>query len=61
MIRSADIYFSDLNEKGRAKVLWAAKVDDPKEMNWDMDILPITVFEIQHDDVSDMEEVEYYE
>lgn len=34
-------YFNDLNEAAQKVMLESAGIDDPKEMNWDMDILPI--------------------
>ncbi len=34
-----EIYFSDLNEDAQKELLEAVKIEDPREMNWD--ILPI--------------------
>lgn len=39
--REVDLYFNNLNERGKKKALEAAGVNDPKEMNWDIDIFPI--------------------
>ena len=36
-----DIYFSDLNEDAQKRLLEAVGVSSPKEMNWDMDIVPM--------------------
>lgn len=51
MLRQAEIYFNDLNERGKKKLLEAAGINDPKENNWDMDILPIAIcdFEVEED------------
>ena len=49
-IKTVELYFSDLNEKGQKKLLDAAGVEEPSEMNWDMDILPITAFEMEIED-----------
>jgi len=40
------IYFSDLNKDAQSRILKATGVDDPKEMNWDMDILPLAYYPI---------------
>ena len=39
-----NIYFSDLNEDAQRRLLEAIGESDPKEMNWDMDIIPIAVY-----------------
>lgn len=39
------IYFSDLNSDAQKRLLETVEASDPKEYNWDMDILPLaTVF-----------------
>ena len=35
------IYFNDLNEEAQAALMEAIGIDDPKEMNWDIDIVPL--------------------
>ena len=40
-----EIYFSDLNEKAQKELLEFVGESDPKEMNWDLDILPIAIYE----------------
>lgn len=35
------IYFSDLTEEAQQRVLAAAGIQDPKEANWDSDIVPL--------------------
>ena len=47
MLKTAEIFFSDLNEKGQKKLLEAAGVDSPKEMNWDIDMCPISIYEVE--------------
>lgn len=47
MTNNVKIYFSDLNEKGQKKALEAAGVTDPKDCNWDMDIIPLAEFDIE--------------
>lgn len=39
-----NIYFSDLNEDAQQRLMQEIGISDPKEMNWDMDILPIAVY-----------------
>lgn len=36
-----ELYFNDLNKAAQKVMLESAGIDDPKEMNWDMDVLPI--------------------
>lgn len=48
-----EIYFSDLNDKAQAELLAILGIDDPKEMNWDMDIVPLATLEFE--EVSDDE------
>lgn len=40
-----ELYFGDLTPAAQRRLLEAANVSSPKEMNWDMDIIPIAVFE----------------
>lgn len=42
-----EIYFSDLNEDAQKRLLDAVGVENPKEMNWDMRIFPIAVYEFE--------------
>lgn len=44
------IYFNDLNEKAQKALMEAIGIDDPKEMNWDMDIVPLAYYPIPEDD-----------
>ena len=47
-----DIYFSDLNDDAKARLLEFAGVESASDMNWDMDILPIACFDLEKDDES---------
>lgn len=40
------IYFNDLNENAQKQLLNAVNVDDPKEMNWDINIIPLAYYPI---------------
>ena len=39
-----EIYFSDLNEDAQERILEATGVTDPRELNWDIDIVPLAVY-----------------
>ena len=39
-----DIYFSDLKEGSQKRLMAAIGIHDPKEMNWDLDILPLASY-----------------
>lgn len=45
-----EIYFSDLNEDAQQRLMEAVNITDPKEMNWDMDWLPLAIYEFEDDD-----------
>lgn len=47
---SVNIYFSSLTPEAQKKVLEAAGISDPKEANWDMDILPLTTLDFSFSD-----------
>lgn len=36
-----NIYFSDLNKDAQARLMKEAGIGDPKEANWDVDIVPL--------------------
>ena len=42
-----EIYFSDLNEDAQQRLMEAVGITDPREMNWDIDIIPLTIFELE--------------
>lgn len=41
------IFFSDLNEEAQKRLMEVVGIKDPKEMNWDMDILPIATMDVE--------------
>lgn len=47
-----EIYYSDLVPEAQARALEAAGIRDPKEANWDMDIIPVAIVELDdgHDE-----------
>ena len=40
-MKTFKIYFNDLNEDAQKRLLKEAKVDNPKDVNWFLDIYPI--------------------
>ena len=38
------IYFNDLNDEAKKRLLEAVGAETAEEMNWDMDIVPIATF-----------------
>lgn len=42
-----EIFFSDLNEEAQKRLMEVVGITDPKEMNWDMDILPIATMDVE--------------
>lgn len=55
MYKEVELYFHDLNESGQEKVMEAAGVKNPSEMNWSTnpfaDIIPLAI--IGFEDESD--------
>lgn len=50
MLKTFEIYFSDLNEDAQKRIMEMVKIDDPKEMNWDIDMCPIAMYDVEVDD-----------
>ena len=50
MLKTFEIYFSDLNEDAQKRIMEMVKIDDPKEMNWDIDMCPIAMYDVEMDD-----------
>lgn len=50
MYREFEIYFSDLGVEAQQRLMEAVGIKDPREMNWDLDILPIALYPIDDDD-----------
>ncbi|MDA8239250.1 MAG: hypothetical protein M0Z67_02640 [Nitrospiraceae bacterium] len=48
-----EIYYDDLNEEGRKKVLDEFGVESPGDMNWD--IVPVFVLEYEEKDKDDLD------
>ena len=46
-MKSFGIYFSDLNEDAQKRLMDEVGIDDPKEMNWDIDMCPLVIFEFE--------------
>lgn len=44
------IYFSDLNEDAQKRLLDFVDEKSASDMNWDMDIVPIAIFEIEKEE-----------
>ena len=42
-----EIYFSDLNEEAQKELLKMVGVETPAEMNWDIDMCPIAIYEVE--------------
>ena len=42
-----EIYFSDLNEEAQEKLLEMVGAETPAEMNWDIDMCPIAIYEFE--------------
>ena len=49
MSKTFEIYFSDLNKEAQTRLCEAVGIEDPKEMNWDMDIFPIAMYDYEED------------
>lgn len=46
-MKSFEIFFNDLNDDAQTRLLEAVGVSSAKEMNWDMDILPIALYDYE--------------
>lgn len=44
---SVEIFYDDLNEEAQERVLEAAGVEDPDDMNWDT--MPLTIVEFEEE------------
>lgn len=45
-----EIYFSDLNEDAQKELMELVGIKDPSEMNWDIDMSPICILEIEEEE-----------
>ena len=55
-MKTFEIYFSDLNEDAQKRLMEAVNIEDPKEMNWDINMAPIACYDFEDDDKKDDEE-----
>lgn len=46
-MKTFDIYFSDLNGDAQRRLLEAVHAKSASEMNWDIDIIPITTYDFE--------------
>ena len=46
-MKTFKIYFSDLNEDAQKRLLEAVGQKEPKDMNWDVDICPIAMYDFE--------------
>ena len=46
---TVEIYFNDLRAEKQKELLEAVGVSDPKEMNWDMDIIPVATVDFDEE------------
>lgn len=49
-MKSVDIYFNDLTPEAQDEVLKAASIKDPKERNWDINIIPLATLDFEDED-----------
>ena len=42
-----EIYFNDLNEDAQKRLLEAVGAETPTDMNWDMNICPIAMYDYE--------------
>lgn len=52
------IYFSDLTPEAQQRLCEAVHITDPKEMNWDMDIVPLAIYPLPYPEDDDEENPE---
>lgn len=55
---SFEIYFSDLNEEAQKELMKLVHINDPSEMNWDIDMSPLAVYETEVDETTETEWLE---
>lgn len=49
-MKTFKIYFSDLNEDAQKRLLKEVKANSPKDMNWDIDICPIAMYDFEENE-----------
>ena len=51
MIQTFEIHFSDLTDAAQEELMDLVGISDPKEMNWDLDIVPIASADFEEEAV----------
>lgn len=46
------IYFSDLNEDAQQRLMRAVGINDPSEMNWDIDMCQLCYYPAAYEDAT---------
>ena len=46
-MKTFEIYFSDLNENAQKRLLETVGAETAADMNWDMDICPIAMYDFE--------------
>ena len=49
-MKTFNIYFSDLNEDAQKRLMKEIGINDPKEMNWDIDMCPLCIYDFEEVD-----------
>lgn len=44
-----EIYFNDLNEDAQKRLLNAVGAETPADMNWDIDMCPIAMYDFENE------------
>lgn len=47
MLKSFEIYFSDLNKNAQKNLLELVGAKTPSDMNWDIDMCPIAIYDVE--------------
>ena len=55
-MKTFEIYFNDLNENAQKELMELVGIDSPSEMNWDMDICPIAMYDFEEGKGNDVQE-----
>jgi hypothetical protein len=48
-MKTFEIFFSDLNKVAQKRLLEFVGESDPKEMNWDIDLVPLASFDFEEE------------
>lgn len=61
-MKTFEIYFSDLNKDAQSRLLKAVGAESASDMNWDMDICPIAMYDFEKPNsaCSDCQEFDCY-